>query len=132
MQDLIADKVFPTWPRPGEAAIRCKTDFLDDEVKEAMADPAYLVVNGAGGVTKIKEINGQQVQLQRFFSVLIPMNEMMMELPGAQDTLPYVGQLTSLYLLYLGSEDLQSAFNFLRVPRAWSPCFARWLGFQSP
>ena len=24
MQDLIADKVFPTWPRPGEAAIRCK------------------------------------------------------------------------------------------------------------
>ena len=97
-----------------------------------MADPAHLVVNGAGGVTKIKEINGQQVQLQRFFSVLIPMNEMMMELPGAQDTLPYVGQLTSLYLLYLGSEDLQSAFNFLRVPRAWSPCFARWLGFQSP
>lgn len=95
MQDLIADKVFPTWPRPGEAAIRCITDFLDDEVKEAMADPAHPVVNGAGGVTKIKEINGQQVQLW-FFSVLIPMNEMMMELPGAQDTLPCVGQLTSL------------------------------------
>lgn len=181
MQDLVADRVFPTWPRPGEAAIRCITDFLEGEVKEAMADPnqwilpldlqpasskksivrateeewykicaegykrglfcmvddaevprdraGHLVVNGAGGVTKLKEVNGQQVQLQRFISVLIPTNEMMMDLPGAQDTLPYVGQLTALYLapdeeLYLDSEDLQSAFNLFRVPRAWSPFFA--------
>ena len=37
------------------------------------------------------------------------------DLPGAQDTLPYVGQLTALYLspaeeLFVESEDLQSAF----------------------
>jgi len=181
MQELVAERVFPTWPRPGEAAIKCITDFLEGEVKEAMADPSqwvlpfdlqpasskkslvratedewykicaeghkrglfcmvddsevprdragHLVLNGAGGVTKIKEMNGQLVHLQRFISVLIPTNEMMMDLPGAQDTLPYVGQLTALYLapdeeLYLDSEDLQSAFNLFRVPRAWSPYFA--------
>lgn len=143
MQELVAERVFPTWPRPGEAAIKCITDFLEGEVKEAMADPSqwvlpfdlqpasskkslvratedewykicaeghkrglfcmvddsevprdragHLVLNGAGGVTKIKEMNGQLVHLQRFISVLIPTNEMMMDLPGAQDTLPYVG-----------------------------------------
>ena len=184
MQDLVAERVFPTCPKPGEAAIKCITEFLEGEVKEAMADPnqwilpfdlqpasskksivratedewfkicaegykrglfcmvddaevpqdraGHLVVNGAGGVTKLKEVNGQQVQLQRFISVLIPTNEMMLDLPGAQDTLPYVGQLTALYMLYLApdeelyldSEDLQSAFNLFGVPRAWSPFFA--------
>ena len=31
MQDLEADKVFPTWPRQGEAGIRCITEFLAGE-----------------------------------------------------------------------------------------------------
>ena len=181
MQELKAEKVFPTWPRPGEAGVRCITDLLEGEVKEAMMDPhqwvlpwdkqpltskrsivratdsewekictegykrglfcmvddadvpkdrsGHLVVNGAGGVTKVKVINGKEVTLQRFISVLIPTNEMMMELPGAQDTLPYVGQLTALHLapdedLYLESENLQSAFNLFRVPPCWSPFFA--------
>ena len=168
MQDLTAEKVLPTWPRPGEAGIRCITEFLTGEAKEAMEYPAqwklpydlqpakskkslvrasdrewfkiceegykrgmfcmvddkdvprdkagHLVVNGAGGVHKVKVINGVEEACQRFISVLIPTNEILRELPGEQDTLPYVGQLTTLMLapdedLYMDLEDLQSAFN---------------------
>lgn len=39
MEDLVAEKVFPTWPRRGEAGVRCITDFLAGEGKEAMRDP---------------------------------------------------------------------------------------------
>ena len=189
MEDLVAEKVFPTWPRRGEAGVRCITDFLDDEGKEAMRDPkrwlfpldrqppsskrslvrasdkewlkickegyvrgmfcmvndadvprdkaGHLVVNGAGGVKKVKVIDSKGMLLQRFISVLIPTNEMMMDLPGAQDTLPYVGQLTALYLspaeeLFMESEDLQSAFNLFRVPPEWSPCCASRSGQSAP
>ena len=31
MEDLVAKKVFPTWPQPGEAGVRCISDFLNDE-----------------------------------------------------------------------------------------------------
>ena len=77
----------------------------------------------------MKVIDRRETQLQRFISVLSPTNEMMMDLPGAQDTLPYVGQLTALYLgpdeeLFMESEDLQSAFNLFRVPPQWAPFFA--------
>lgn len=52
-----------------------------------------------------------------------------MAIPGAQDTLPYVGQLTGILLeedegLFLDSEDLQSAFNLFGVPDTWLPFFA--------
>ena len=68
----------------------------------------HLVVNGAGGVRKVKTINGQDKVLQRFISILIP---------------------TALHLgpdegLYMESEDFASVFNFFRVPDAWSPYFA--------
>ena len=123
MEDLVAENVFPTWPRPGEAGVRCISDFLNDEGKEALMDPkrwilpldlqpafsekslvmasdaewykiwkegyrrgmfcmvddgdvprdkaGHLVVNGAGGVRKMKLIDGRETQLQRFISVLI-------------------------------------------------------------
>ena len=44
------------------------------------------MVNGGGGVTKIKEVNGAETQLQHLISVLIPMNGHRLDLPGAQDT----------------------------------------------
>ena len=131
MQDLTADKVLPTWPRPGEAGIRCITEFLTGEVKEAMDDPLRWVLPldlqpakskkslvrasekewfkiceegykrgmfcmvDDRGVHKSKTVNGVEKACQRFISVLIPTNEILGELPGAQDTLPYVGQLTA-------------------------------------
>ena len=89
----------------------------------------HFVVNGAGGVAKKKVVGGVEVELQRFISILVPTNEHSMQLPGDQDTLPYVGQLTGIVLeedndLYIHSEDFTSAFNLFKVPESWSPHFA--------
>ena len=89
----------------------------------------HYVVNGAGGVSKKKMVGGIEVELQRFISILVPTNEHSIPLPGDQDTLPYVGQLTGIVLeedkdLYIHSEDFTSAFNLFRVPESWSPHFA--------
>ena len=181
MLDLEADKVIPTWPKVGEAGIRCITEFLSGESLEVMKDPhawvlpydkmpekakrsnvratdaeweklveaaykrgmmtmvedadiprdkqGHLIVNGAGGVKKLKEVGGVTKELQRFISILVPTNEATMQLLGEQDSLPYIGMLTALQLgkneeLYLESEDFQSAFNLFRVPPNWTPFFA--------
>ena len=89
----------------------------------------HYVVNGAGGVIKRKVVDGKEVELQRFISILVPTNEHSLELPGEQDSLPYVGQLTGIVLdetsdLYMYSEDFTSAFNLFRVPESWSVHFA--------
>ena len=89
----------------------------------------HFVVNGAGGVSKRKVVGGVEVELQRFISILVPTNEHSIQLPGDQDTLPYVGQLTGIVLeedndLYIHSEDFTSAFNLFRVPESWSAHFA--------
>ena len=110
MEDLVADRIFPTWPRPGEAAVRCISDFLDEpkgvdpssgsaachlekvilvracdaewykickeghrrgmfcmvDDKDVPRDRAgHLVVNGAGGVKKVKVVDRRETQLQR-------------------------------------------------------------------
>lgn len=180
MMDLEAKKVFPTWPKKGEAGIRCIAEFFDGEALEAMRNPddwllpydlqpsrtkrsvvratdeewlricteahrrkmmvfvkddvprdkaGHLVVNGAGAVKKMKTIEGKLTELQRFISVLVPTNQILKALPGAQDSLPYIGQLTAIHLggdeeLYLESEDFSSAFNLFSVPTSWSRFFA--------
>ena len=71
--------------------------MVDD--KDVPRDKAeHLVVNGAGGVHKLKVVNGVEKACQRFISALVPTNEILRELLGEQDTLPYVGQLTALML----------------------------------
>eukprot|EP00435_Cladocopium_sp_Y103_P024511 s1749_g6.t1 len=89
----------------------------------------HYITNGAGGVLKRKEVNVRMTDFQRFISVLIPTNEHSEQLPGSQDSLPYVGQLTGIVLqaedeLYLDSEDLTSAFNLFAVPDTWLCHFA--------
>ena len=89
----------------------------------------HYITNGAGAVAKKKEVNGKQVEVQRFISILVPTNEHSYQLPGEQDSLPYVGQLTGIVLdeeecLYLDSEDFTSAFNLFSVPDTWLPHFA--------
>ncbi|CAE7679050.1 unnamed protein product [Symbiodinium sp. CCMP2456] len=89
----------------------------------------HLITNGAGAVVKIKQEHGRAVEAQRFISVLCPTNDAMRLLPGAQDKLPYIGQLTALMAekdsyLVLDSEDLQSAFNLFRMPLEWAPSSA--------
>ena len=88
----------------------------------------HLITNGAGAVVKMKE-GGRDVEAQRFISVLCPTNDAMRLLPGAQDKLPYIGQLTAILAerdsyLVLDSEDLQSAFNLFRMPLEWAPMFS--------
>ena len=89
----------------------------------------HYITNGAGGVAKEKMIDGKPHQCQRFISILCPINSVTLPIPGSQDTLPYIGQLTGLMLeedesLYLDSEDLQSAFNLFSVPDSWLGYFA--------
>ena len=88
----------------------------------------HLISNGAGAVSKTKVVNGVTQEAQRFISILCPLNDAMRLLPGAQDTLPYVGQLTAILAeqdsyLVMDSEDLQSAFNLFRLPIQWAPLF---------
>lgn len=89
----------------------------------------HLITNGAGAVKKEKVIDGKVCECQRFISILVPTNAATTPIKGAQDTLPYIGTLSALMLeedevLYLDSEDLQSAFNLFSVPD-------NWLGFFS-
>ncbi|CAE7300353.1 unnamed protein product [Symbiodinium sp. CCMP2592] len=89
----------------------------------------HLITNGAGAVTKMKKEDGRDVEAQRFISILCPTNDAMRLLPGVQDKLPYIGQLTAVMAekdsyLVLDSEDLQSAFNLFRMPLEWAPFFS--------
>ena len=101
--------------------------YVDDE--ELPKDRGgHYICGGAGGVKKIKNINGKEVAAQRFISIFCPQNEVMQLLPGAQDTLPYIGQLAGILAekdeyLVLDLEDLESAFNLFEMPRAWWPIF---------
>ena len=74
------------------------------------------VLNGAGGVPKIK---GDKV-LQRFISILCPLNAVSTKIEGDEGTLPYVGQVSLLNVpedgvIVIDSEDLQSAFNLFET-----------------
>ena len=118
-----------TWYKICEAAhARGMMEIVS--VSELMKDRnGHYVVNGAGGVLKEKEVNGKKLQLQRFISILVPTNEHTIQLPGEQDSLPYIGQLTGVLLnegekMVISSEDFTSAFNLFAVPKSWLPHFA--------
>ncbi|CAE7177202.1 unnamed protein product [Symbiodinium necroappetens] len=104
--------------------------FVSVDDREVPRDKqGHLITNGAGAVVKLKKEGGRDVEAQRFISVLCPTNDVMRLLPGAQDKLPYIGQLTAILAerdsyLVLDSEDLQSAFNLFRMPLEWAPMFS--------
>eukprot|EP00438_Fugacium_kawagutii_P035175 Skav225826 [mRNA] locus=scaffold2516:55037:59475:- [translate_table: standard] len=111
-----------------EAAARGMMKPVDDS-KVPRDRNGHLVTNGAGGVLKEKVVNGKVVKLQRFISIMCPVNAITQPIQGSQDTLPYIGQLTGLMLeesesLYLESEDLQSAFNLFSIPEKWYGYFS--------
>jgi hypothetical protein len=41
-------------------------------------------------------INGERAMCQKFISILCPLNAATIPLKGAQDTLPFIGTMTSL------------------------------------
>ena len=82
------------------------------------------VLNGAGAVRKVKVVDGQQVEMQRFISNLIPANMYQNRIEGDDRLLPYLGQLTLLEqgpteIWLCDSEDFTSCFNLFRIPKAW-------------
>ena len=87
------------------------------------------VFNGAMAVVKVKKIGGEDKQLQRFISNLVPSNSYQAHLPGDDVHLPYLGQLSMLSVhpdeeLVVDSEDLTSCFNLFSLPRSWAPYMA--------
>ena len=83
-----------------------------------------LIINGAGGVPKMK---GGELK-QRFISIFCPLNAVSKKLEGSEDTLPYVGQVSLLQVpdeaeILVDSEDMASAFNLFRMPEGWRGLF---------
>ena len=99
----------------------------DDQMpRDSMNRP---ILAGAGGVAKTKEIGGQDIHMQRFISILCPINEYLRRIPGDDDKLPYAGQITLVKLasdedVLVDSEDFESAFNLFRMPPQWLVFFA--------
>eukprot|EP00435_Cladocopium_sp_Y103_P042417 s906_g11.t1 len=154
MEDLTADSVIACWPGVGEAGIQPAEKFVTEEVREWLTKPrstllprcywperppksrvaeedilcdgaGRLILNGAGAVPKYKVIDGQEVKLQRFISILVPSNSYQEHMPGDDRHLPYLGQLSMLELsesheLLIDSEDLTSCFNLFSLPPSWA------------
>lgn len=80
-----------------------------------------LVLNGAGAVPKYKCVDGREVRLQRFISVLVPSNTYQDHMAGDDKHLPYLGQLAMVEVepeqeVLVDSEDLTSCFNLFTLP----------------
>ena len=74
-------------------------------------------------------INGERAMCQKFISILCLLNAATIPLKGAQDTLPFIGTMTSFQveeeqIAHMESEDLQSAFNLFAAPAQSLPYFA--------
>ncbi len=181
MQELVAEKVIPCWPRVGEAAVQDAVTFVEPQVRAWLEDPISCllpvsqwpdvpplsrvratdaewekivragfergmmrlvrddevfrdtkgrpVLNGAGGVRKVKTVGGEERELQRFISILVPSNTYQKNRPGDDVHLPYLGQMSMMEVeidedILIDSEDLTSCFNLFRVPPRWSGFFA--------
>ena len=177
MEDLVAEKVIPCWPQPGEAAVQDAVKFVPPVVREWLSSPSMcllpeaawpdspprsrvrasdeewekivtaavargmmrqvpdedvfrdargnMVLNGAGGVKKVKAVGGVSKTLQRFISILVPSNTYQRHMPGDDVHLPYLGQMSMMEIdedeeVLIDSEDLTSCFNLFRLPKAWS------------
>jgi hypothetical protein len=94
-----------------------KEDIFKDQFGE-------LVLAGAGGVAKVKIVDGEEKEYLRFISILCPVNEFLNIIPGDDGLLPYAGQITGMVLeeteeLVMDSEDFESCFNLFELPEVW-------------
>ena len=83
-----------------------------------------LVLNGAMGVDKYKEVGGAVRHLLRFITILTPINQHLQAVPGDACLLPYIGHALLLILgdteeAIADSEDFESCFNLFAMPPAW-------------
>ena len=87
------------------------------------------VLNGAMGVDKPKVIDGKTVNLLRFISNFVPINQYLRKLRGDSNLLPSVTQLSLVLLqdgelLGMESKDMESCFNLFYTPQEWAGYFA--------
>ncbi|CAK0858151.1 unnamed protein product [Prorocentrum cordatum] len=106
-RELIANKVIPTWPAPGCAAVHPAADFLEDPLRERYLDPY------SGGGLEL-----------RFITIMTPVNQFMATLEGDANKLPYLGHALLIILgsceeALVDSEDFESCFNLFVQPLAW-------------
>lgn len=59
--------------------VECSACLMTLTSRGTEPDTSCQYVNGAGGVRKVKLIDGRETLLQRFISVLVPANKMMMD-----------------------------------------------------
>ena len=118
-----------SWYQICEAAhARGLMEIVEDS--ELMKDcEGHFIVNGAGGIAKEAEVDGQRVHRQQFIMVMTPTNEHSMQLPGEQDSFPQISRKTGILLkeekkLIMSREDCGSASSLFAVPRSWLPHFA--------
>ena len=93
----------------------------DEVFRDTMGN---MVLNGAGGVRKVKRIGGEERVMQRFISNLIPSNEYQAHLSGGDKFLPYLGQISLFQMddsemMLVDSEDFCSCFNLFSLPEPW-------------
>ena len=129
------------WPSsPPKSRVRASDDEWEKLVRAAVArnmmrevkeedilrdHEGRMVLNGAGAVPKFKQVEGREVRLQRFISILVPSNSYQDHMAGDDRHLPYLGQLSMLELepgtdLLVDSEDLTSCFNLFTLPPQWA------------
>ena len=85
------------------------------------------VLNGAGGVKKVKTIGGEEKTLQRFISILVPSNTYQAHMAADDTHLPYLGQMAMMEIdideeVLIDLEDLVSCFNLFRLPQSGREC----------
>ena len=97
---------------------------VDDVFKDSSGHP---VLNGAGGVRKLKKVGGETKELQRFISNLIRSNMYQERIDGDDKLLPYLGQLT---LVEQGDSEiiLVDSEDFVLQPVSLAPCMASFYG----
>ena len=133
------------WPeRPHRSRVMATQDEWDNIVSAAYGRGLMVgvevfrdsrgnkVLNGAGGVKKVKMVGGEERICQRFISNLIPSNDFQVHLSGGDKFLPYLGQLSLFQLadhevFLVDSEDFSSCFNLFTLPACWRPfmCFEK-------
>ena len=87
------------------------------------------VLQGAMGVDKFKEVDGEQFVFLRFICILCPINSYMRQIEGDSWSLPQGSLLNTLILkegeyIWQDGEDLESCFNLFSMPPSWWTKFA--------
>ena len=118
------------WYKLVKYAIEIGLFAVSDPNKIFRNNLGEMVLAGAMAITKVKEIEGtlahkkETIEVQRFISVMCPVNSYFRKLRGASYTLPYIGRAVLIMLengelLVDDGADIHSCFNVFSLPDDW-------------